>query len=74
MDNVFVTKVPYGATRQDVCNAFPGRQGCPYVGYNMLWNSRTAANGQHQIKLKTCDVDAPAHCTMSNPVTITVAN
>jgi hypothetical protein len=48
--------VPYGAAgygggRPDVCARFPGRAGCPNVGWNFLFDSSLVADGIHTLDI-----------------------
>ena len=80
IDGTFVGNATYGASRTDVCTsssggggAYPGRPGCPNVGYNFSWNSTSVANGAHTIRVDAIDSDATPH-TGSGSRTITVSN
>lgn len=39
----------YGASRPDVCNAYPNSQGCPNVGWTFPIDTRLLSNGTHTI-------------------------
>jgi hypothetical protein len=58
----------YGVSRVDVCTVYPGRPGCPNVGYSYQWN---APAGTHTITVLATDSDA-APDTGSASVTVSV--
>jgi uncharacterized protein (TIGR03437 family) len=39
----------YGQVRQDVCNAYPGRSGCPNVGWGVSLDTTLFSNGTHKL-------------------------
>ncbi len=39
----------YGVVRNDVCGVFPGRTGCPNVGWQMLLDTTQLSNGTHTL-------------------------
>jgi hypothetical protein len=49
MDGVLAGTASYGGVRTDVCSTFPGRSGCPNVGWNFLLDSTAYANGAHNL-------------------------
>lgn len=57
----------YGLLRVDVCNVFPGRAGCPNVGYSFSLDSSTLSSGLHTITVVATDA---ANETGSASVTI----
>jgi hypothetical protein len=47
-----VPQVPnptYGVARQDVCNVYPGRSGCPNVGWSLSLDTTLFSNGTHTL-------------------------
>ncbi|MGD0774773.1 MAG: hypothetical protein ABSC05_18310, partial [Candidatus Solibacter sp.] len=58
VDNAVVATATYGVNRQDVCNAFGYRPGCPNVGYNYYLNATALAPGAHTLLVKAQDSDA----------------
>jgi phospholipase C len=59
----------YGSNRPDVCNVFPGRAGCPNVGWTSSLDTTQLADGTH-----TLSIDATAnpgeHLAISIPFTV----
>jgi hypothetical protein len=44
-----LTPTNYGAVRPDVCAAFPGRAGCPNVGWSATLDTTLFSNGTHTL-------------------------
>jgi hypothetical protein len=61
----------YGVSRPDVCAAYPGRPGCPNVGFSYSLNTATLAAGSHTITVTAADSASPPD-TGSASVTVTV--
>ncbi len=60
----------YGGARPDVCAAYPGRVGCPNVGWNFLLDTSLLAPGKHTITVNAANLDPlPARGTESVVVT-----
>ncbi|HEX9503798.1 MAG TPA: hypothetical protein VF974_05790, partial [Patescibacteria group bacterium] len=71
IDGVTVNSNSYGNyTRGDVCSYYPGRIGCPNVGYVFNWNSATVANGSHRITVRATD-DGGYSTSVSRDITVT---
>ncbi|HEX3681976.1 MAG TPA: hypothetical protein VHU83_05485 [Bryobacteraceae bacterium] len=49
IDGVGHGNAVYGGSRPDVCVGFPGRPGCPDVGWNIVVDTTQLADGQHKI-------------------------
>ena len=49
VDGSNVGSASYGVSRPDVCSAFPGRPGCPHVGYAYSLNTTVLTPGPHTI-------------------------
>jgi hypothetical protein len=73
VDGVLVGAATYGVNRQDVCNAYPGRPGCPNVGFNFTLDTLTLTNGPHTITVWATDTDSSPD-TGSASVNVTVLN
>jgi streptogramin lyase len=58
VDGVAVGTAIYGVSRPDVCGVYPGRPGCPNVGFNFQLNTSTLTAGQHTITISATDTDA----------------
>jgi hypothetical protein len=74
VDGAVVGNAAYGLSRPDVCNAYPGRPGCPNVGYTFTLNSGTLTLGSHTITVKATDSDGtPDAGVASATVTVNTA-
>jgi hypothetical protein len=66
IDGAPVGNAAYGGNRSDACNVFPGRPGCPNVGWNISFDTTSLADGPH-----TLDVTATSaggqHTTATAP-------
>ncbi len=71
IDSVPFGNAFYGAPRTDVCNTFPGRPGCPNVGWNISLDTTSLADGIHTLAI-TAASDGGQHTTAS--ATFQVAN
>lgn len=49
VDGVFIEKAYYGGSRPDVCSTYPNRAGCPNVGWTVLLDTTTLADGNHTL-------------------------
>lgn len=79
--SVFVDGVPkgvgnYGLPRPDVCTVYPGRPGCPNVGWRLFFDTSLVADGQHMLMVSATVTDSNGAVTEqgSNTSTFTVAN
>ena len=63
----------YGTNRSDVCAAYPGRVGCPNVGFTYLLNTAALSPGPHTITVYAVDSDVPSPDVGSASVTVTVS-
>jgi hypothetical protein len=73
VDGVPVGRAAYGASRPDVCSAYPGRVGCPNVGFSYVLNLGTLSAGQHTITVSATASDGTLDAGTAS-VTITVAS
>ena len=71
VDGTVVGTATYGLSRPDVCAAFPGRPGCPNVGYSFSLNASSLSAGSHTITVTATDSDT-APDSGSASVTVTV--
>jgi hypothetical protein len=73
----------YGASRQDVCDVFPGRSGCPNVGWTLILDTTQLADGTHTLAVTAHPAGGQSYtatatfqvanlATMANPVRIDV--
>jgi hypothetical protein len=71
VDGVSLGAASYGGTRSDVCNAFPGRAGCPNVGWNVLVDTGVLSNGTHTLAVTAITANGQSS---TNTASFTVAN
>jgi hypothetical protein len=71
VDGTVVGTATYGLSRPDVCAAYPGRPGCPNVGYSYSLNTTTLSVGTHTITVIATDSDTTPD-SGSSSVTVTV--
>jgi len=71
VDGSVVGTATYGSSRSDVCAAYPGRPGCPNVGYSFSLNTSTLSAGTHTITVTATDSDGTPD-SGSSSVTVTV--
>jgi hypothetical protein len=57
VDGVFVGNASYGSARSDVCTRFPNKPGCPNVGWNLLFDTTSVANGSHTLEITATAVN-----------------
>ncbi|MGD0047050.1 MAG: SBBP repeat-containing protein [Bryobacteraceae bacterium] len=69
VDGTTVGTATYGASRPDVCAAYPGRPGCPNVGFSYSLNTATLASGSHTIMASATDSASPPD-TGSTTITV----
>jgi hypothetical protein len=55
VDGTQVGTATYGGARTDVCGVFPGRVGCPNVGWSYSLNVASLASGNHTLKVVATD-------------------
>ena len=58
IDGATVGTATYGLSRPDVCAAFPGRAGCPNVGYSYSVNTASLTPGSHTLRVVATNSDA----------------
>ncbi len=57
VDGILSGNATYGAPRPDVCVAYPGRPGCPNVGFTYQLNTASLSAGPHTIAVSASDTD-----------------
>src|ERR1700722_10394365 len=57
VDGVVAGNATYGISRPDVCGVYPGRPGCPNVGYAFSLNTTSLTAGSHTITVIATDSD-----------------
>ncbi len=70
VDETQVGTATYGTSRTDVCATYPGRLGCPNVGWTYNLNVSALSAGSHTLKIVATD---SAGVSGYNQVSITVA-
>jgi sugar lactone lactonase YvrE len=70
VDNVQVGTAVYGSARPDVCAAYPGRIGCPNVGWTYSLNVTVLTPGTHTLKITATDTNANSTSTQVNFITV----
>src|SRR5262249_59586943 len=55
VDGIVVGTATYGLSRPDVCAAYPGRIGCPNVGYTFLLNTTARTDERRAGKVSATD-------------------
>jgi hypothetical protein len=73
VDGVAAGTATYGISRPDVCTVYPGRAGCPNVGFSYLLNLAPLSGGRHTIAVSATDSDGIPDMG-SSEVTIAVAD
>jgi N-acetylmuramoyl-L-alanine amidase len=73
VDGVLVGTATYGVNRSDVCSVYPGRLGCPNVGFTYSLDTTAFSPGTHTITVLATDTDTPTPETGSNSVTVIVS-
>jgi hypothetical protein len=68
VDGTFAGTAAYGTSRQDVCTAYPGRAGCPNVGYTFALNLPV---GTHTVMVSASDNNSTPNIGTSS-ITVTV--
>ena len=49
VDGVALGNASYGGNRSDVCAVYPGKSGCPNIGWNYLLDTNMLPNGTHSL-------------------------
>jgi hypothetical protein len=57
VDSTWIGTAVYGGNRPDVCNVYPGRSGCPNVGFVYSLNTANLTAGNHQLTVTATDAD-----------------
>jgi hypothetical protein len=71
VDGAVLGTAIYGISRGDVCGVYPGRPGCPNVGFTYQLNTTSLNPGTHTITAVATDLN-PTPLTASYSVTVTV--
>jgi hypothetical protein len=82
VDGKLVGTANYGASRPDVCGLYPGRPGCPNVGFTYTLDTRVFAPGLHTLTAQATDSDPVAETgswtanitVTAPPPTVTIEN
>lgn len=66
VDGIPYGNAAYGGNRADVCKVFPGRPGCPNVGWNFLIDTTRIGDGTHTLAITARPVNGQSYtATMS---------
>ena len=57
IDGELIGNIPYGGTRIDVKNAYPGYPNAENSGFAMIWNYSLLSSGDHSIKVRLHNQD-----------------
>ena len=69
IDGVSYGNASYGGSRPDVCAAFPGRAGCPNVGWNFLLDTGLLSDGTHVFGVTSTSASG-RHSTVTRPFSV----
>lgn len=69
VDGVARGAAQYGVDRPDVCAAYPGRAGCPNVGWSFSLDTTLLTNGAHTLEADVTS-SAAEHATISRPFNV----
>jgi len=69
IDGVSYGAAGYGVSRQDVCDVYPGRGGCPNVGWVAGFDTTALANGSHVFQISATNTGG-VRFTQSQPFTV----
>ena len=70
VDGTVVGTATYGISRADVCAVYPGRPGCPNVGFTYALDASALSTGSHTITVTATDSDATPD---SGSVSVTIS-
>ena len=71
VDGVTLGTASYGIPRPEICTIYPGRSGCPNVGFTLPINTQSLSPGSHTITAVVTNSDpVPASSTASTTVTV----
>lgn len=69
VDGVAKGNAQYGVSRPDVCAAYPGRAGCPNVGWTFSLDTTVLTNSAHVLEVDVTS-SAGEHATISRAFTV----
>ncbi|HMJ62661.1 MAG TPA: Ig-like domain-containing protein, partial [Bryobacteraceae bacterium] len=69
IDGVSYGSASYGTSRGDVCAAFPGRAGCPNVGWNFMLDTTLLSDRAHVFGVTTTTTSG-RHSTVTSPFSV----
>jgi len=58
LDGAVLGNATYGISRTDICTTFPGRPGCPNVGFSYLLDTAKLTPGSHTLTVIATDTDS----------------
>jgi hypothetical protein len=65
VDGTQVGTAVYGISRPDVCGVFPGRPGCPNVGWSYNLNVAALTSGSHTLRIVSADTAGSSSFTQT---------
>ena len=72
IDGISYGSAGYGTNRPDVCAAYPGRAGCPNVGWSFSIDTAQLTDGSHTLTVTAFTADAVSRQTTSTTIFSTV--
>ncbi|HZS53601.1 MAG TPA: Ig-like domain-containing protein [Bryobacteraceae bacterium] len=57
IDGTYYGNASYGGSRSDVCAVYPGRPGCPNVGWSISLNTAAFPVGAHMLQITVTTID-----------------
>ena len=70
VDGALIGTAAYGSNRADVCGLWPGRPGCPNVGFSFPWNTSALSAGVHILTVTATDANGNADIGNASVVVI----
>jgi hypothetical protein len=71
IDGLPIAPAQYGVARPDVCAVFPGRAGCPNVGWSLSLDTTAFSNGSHILQISAL---SSGNVHVTNSLSFSIAN